>query len=443
MRRRHEKVIEHVRTRLQVQAGRKLVVAVSGGLDSVALLDILVRLREDLDLRLVVAHLDHGIRRSSVRDAVFVEKLAAGHNLPFVGKRVALSGSNLEEQAREARYAFLESVRKRRRADFIVTAHQADDQVETLFLHLTRGAGLAGLSGMKEASGVLLRPLLGISRRDLSRYVRRHRLAYRLDPTNRSLKIARNRVRRQVITSLSRINPQLIETVSQSMRVLDEEYGVLRALAEQEAARVSVGRTKSAVTLSLPKLRKLRKGLRHLVWREIIRELVGDLRGYRLQHLENLDDLLQRRSGSRIHLPHGLRAVREYDHLVLRSGGSARPPTPQRLPVPGTARFGDLVLKATKSARQADVRVDATTVGRALRVRPPKVGDRFKPVGLRGSKLVSDLLTDLKVPRDERPWVPVVVTAAGDIVWVAGYRADRRFVPRPGRAAVGLSVKRA
>lgn len=441
-------LVDHVRETLRPFKGSKLVVAVSGGLDSAALLDVLVRLREELELTLVVAHADHGLRRASKKDAEFVRNLAAAHSLPFAETRFDLDqGGNVEARAREVRYRWLEQVRKRRKADYVVTAHQADDQVETLFLHLARGSGLQGLSGMQLVSGTILRPLLDVPRKTLVRFVRKHKLKYRRDATNRDVKFARNRVRRQVITSLQKINPQLVETVSQSMRVFSDEYGVIQLLAARELAQVTLRTTGSARHLDRKQLLKLDRAVRHIVWREAVRELVGDLRGFTLRHFENLDELLSLQTGSLIHLPRGLTGRRQYDEIVLRTGHPAVPPKAVNLPVPGRVRFGETTISAEiltdgePETSPHTIVVDAPAIGRELRVRPPRAADRFKPAGMRGSKLVSDLLTDAKVPRDERSWVPVVTTVKRPraIVWVAGYRADRRFAA-DGNARVVLKI---
>ncbi|MEX2430171.1 MAG: tRNA lysidine(34) synthetase TilS [Patescibacteria group bacterium] len=441
-----------LRETLRPFAGKKLIVAVSGGLDSAALLDLLVGLRDALELKLVVAHADHGLRRGSAGDAKFVGELAAGHGLPFAATKLALKpGPNEEARAREARYRWLERVRKRRNADFIVTAHQADDQVETLFLHLTRGTGLTGLTGMQLLSGRILRPLLHVPRKDLARYVRRRKLRYRRDPSNRSVRHARNRIRHQVVRSLRKINPQLVETVSQSMRVFSNEYEVVRLLAARELTQVTTKVTGTERGLSRRKLLKLDRAVRHLVWREALRLFAGGLRGFALRHFEQLDDLLGRQTGSRAHLPRGATATRQYDEIILRTGAPTAPPKQVTLRVPGEIRFGDRVVSAKTVSRARPEHTNRTAVvgapatGSRLIVRPPRAGDQFKPVGMRGSKLVSDLLTNAKVPRDERPWVPVVVKPGGrgrrgEVVWVAGYRADRRFVPKRGDARVVLRL---
>lgn len=443
-----DRLVDGIRETMAAQRGKKLLVAVSGGLDSVSLLDLLLQVRDELRLELVVAHADHGVRDDSAADAAFVRELAAAYSLPFVTSTLKLApGGNLEGRAREARYAWLESVRKRRRADYIVTAHQADDQVETLFLHLARGAGLGGLAGMKTQTYRLLRPLLAVPRKEITRYARKRKLHYRLDSTNRNLQIARNRVRRRVVTNLQKLNPQLIETVTQSMRVLADEYGVLQEMAARELAAATVSSSTKRLALSRVKVAGLSRGLRHHLWREALRRLCGDLAAFRLKHLENLDDLLNRQTGSRIHLPRSVTAYRRYDEIVLaRSAVAVRNPRTVKLPVPGATAFGDSKLAARGLRTTAPdlgnqgIVVDRQAVGSSLLVRSPKPGDRFKPAGMRGSKLVSDLLTDAKVPRDERPWVPIVTTGTGEIVWVAGLRADRRFAATPGKRRLSLRL---
>lgn len=435
-----------LRSALEPYHGQRLVVAVSGGLDSMSLLNMMVPLQKDFGLELIVAHADHGLRRSSAKDAALVRRVAAGHGLPFYETTLDLSKAapgNIEQQAREARYAWLEEVRAHAEADYIVTAHQADDQVETLFLHLARGSGLSGLTGMRVETGTILRPLLDVPRKDLTKYARRHKVAYRLDPTNKNLRLARNRVRRQIITSLQKINPQLVETVSQSMRVLADEHAVLRSLAETEMEAVVVSRAPGSIVLDLARLCTLKRGLRHLVWRETLRELYGNLQDIRLIHLENLDGLLQRQAGTMIHLPKELMAHRRSDSLAFRFAAGSEPPEPVTWPLSERVLFGDWQLQAQDSPpapSQVFAVIDPAVTGQTLRVRAPKTGDRLKPIGMRGSKLLSDLLTDAKVPRDERPWVPVVTTESGDVVWVAGYRADRRFVPEASAQSLYLTL---
>lgn len=432
-------VLAVVGENLEPYHGTRLLVAVSGGVDSVALLDMLLRLRAPLGLELVVAHFDHGWRASSAKDAEFVRKLAKDYSLSFVSKRARPSKKRSEDEARRARYTWLEEARLRKKADYIVTAHQADDQVETLLLHLSRGSGLAGLRGMEVENGKLIRPLLPVPRREIAKYVRRYKLKYRLDPTNRSLRYARNRIRHVVITSLQKINPQLIETVSQSMEVFSDEYLLLRHIAREAFERVAE-QNDNGVSLSVRRLNAESRALRHLVWREAFEALHGNLAGFHLRHVEDLDALLARAPGSQLHLPHGIVAVHEYGSIRLHRGETVPPPKKQILTVPGHIRFGDVEIGANREESVVEsIRVDARLIGDRLIVRAPKVGDRLKPSGMRGSKLVSDLLTDLKIPRAERPFVPIVTTEGGEIVWVVGIRADRRFAAESDQPHIVLS----
>lgn len=440
------KLVDQLRDTLVPYRGSRLVVAVSGGLDSVVLLDLLLQVRDELALELVVAHVDHGLRRGSAKHAKFVAKLAAGYGLPFHVTELDLpAAGNTEAVARDARYEWLEKIRIREKAAYVVTAHQADDQVETLLLHLARGSGLAGMAGMQMETGKLLRPLLEVPRKTLTRYARRRKLAYRLDPTNRNVRLARNRVRRQIITSLQKINPQLVETVTQSMRVFSDDYQVLQSLAQTELKKTTRSSGQGRLELDAARLKRLKRGLRHVVWREAVRNMLGNLTGFKLRNMENLDDLLNKQAGSRIHLPQALVVHRRSTSMMFKIDHDTALPSPGILPVPGTFKFADVVLSATDgggtTSSNNEIIVDAELIEKELEVRPPKSGDRFKPVGMRGSKLISDLLTDAKVPRDERPWVPVVTTKVGDIVWVAGYRADRRFVAQEGHPDLRLSIK--
>ena len=430
---------------LEPYRGERLVVAVSGGVDSVALLDLLDRLKDELQLTLFVAHADHGLRADSASDEQFVRKLVVGYKLPYRHARLKLpKAGNTEAAAREARYAWLEKIRQQTKAAFVVTAHHANDQVETLFLHLARGSGLTGLVGMPEVQGHVLRPLLHIPRREIEAYAKQRNLTYRTDPTNQDLSLARNRIRRQVVPSLEKINPRLVETVSQSMGVLGIEHEALRELAETELANATTDHGKDWVELDVSYLDEASTAIRYLIWRAASRQLFGHLQGWRLVNVADLENLLNLQAGRSLHLPRGLRAYRRAGSIMLKKGGPPTEPGQTTLPLPGVAVFGHQTVTATQ--RKADAAsagvftVDRSKMEGELVVRSPRRGDRFQPVGMAGSKLVSDMLAEAKVPREERPFVPVVTTSKQEVVWVAGYRGDRRFTAAPGRDGWALQL---
>jgi tRNA(Ile)-lysidine synthase len=220
--------------------GEKLVVALSGGPDSVALLDALSLLARPLGLRLVAAHLDHGLRAGSADDAAFCVSLCQSLGVPIragsadVRARAAREGGGIEQAARRERYAFLRRVCREETAAAIAVAHTRDDQAETLLLRLLRGAGAPGLAGMRLRRGRLVRPLLGVSREEVLAHLRARGLAFREDPTNAELVHRRNRVRHELLPYLaSHFNPRVREALARTAGLLADEAAYLRGEAER------------------------------------------------------------------------------------------------------------------------------------------------------------------------------------------------------------------
>ena len=231
-----EAVLEAVKAGLG--EGRGLLVALSGGLDSVVLLHALLRLREEFGLRVEAAHLEHGIRgEESLCDMAFVQALCDAWQLPLSCRQIsapalaAQKGWNLEQAARNARYAFLEETRRQRGLDWILTAHHGDDQAETVLLHLARGSGLGGLCGMRARTGRVLRPLLGLDRAQLAEYAARNGLSYREDSSNQDLRYARNRLRARVLPELRAINPAVAANIRRCALALQEDEDYLQTQA--------------------------------------------------------------------------------------------------------------------------------------------------------------------------------------------------------------------
>ena len=232
-------------------AGETLVVALSGGADSVALTDVLTTLSRRIGFRLVAAHLDHGLRPDSAEDAAFCARLCRELGLELrlghadVRARSRRDHLSLEDAARRERYAFLRTVQKEEGAVAIAVAHTRDDQAETLLLRLLRGSGATGLSAMRQRRDDVIRPLLGVSRQAVRRHLATRRLGFREDPTNADPAYLRNRVRHELLPLLeARFNPRIRETLAQTASLLADEAALLGELADavwQRAGRVEGG----------------------------------------------------------------------------------------------------------------------------------------------------------------------------------------------------------
>jgi tRNA(Ile)-lysidine synthetase-like protein len=386
-----------------------VVVAVSGGADSTALLVILAELADELGIVIHVAHFDHRTRpKESAEDADFVAKLANRMGAPIrVGR--AAKPTKTEDAARIARYEFLRRAASEIGATAIATGHTRDDQAETVLLHLTRGAGLAGLAGMRPLREGIARPLLAIGRQDTVAVCRAARIRPRTDPTNRSLKFARNRVRIEVLRELAKINPRASEAIARFAEAaaelqLEDDVGIAEALAR--------ARDKDAVVIAALEPAVRSRALA-LAWRDATGRVLG------ARHRNALDELAATEDGSRsLDLPGG-RAVREYGVLRIvgdRPVQKSDPATPielgreiiwngWRLGLGGSAK--------PNGAQEAEI---PKKLLRKLVVRQRHDGDRMRG---RNRKKLQDIFTDAKIPASQRSRWPVIASEDG-VWWVPG-----------------------
>jgi tRNA(Ile)-lysidine synthase len=405
-----------------VRPGEPLLVMVSGGGDSVALLDIAHR----LGALLTALHVNYGLREGAAADQALVQRLCDERDVPLTVEQVSLplESGNLQELARDARYVLAEQLAQ---GDY-AAAHTASDQAETVLYRLAVSPGSRALHGMAPRRGRLVRPLLGVTRGEVRDYLRAHELEWREDPSNADRRFARARVRHDVLEALRELSPAAERTIAETARQLREEAEVLDAAVASALADLGGG-----PAISLDALRRHSPVVRRLVLRE--------LAGRALSRRELADLLDVGREGTKsLDLGGGLRAVSEYGTLRFTRSAGAEPPAPVELTVPGRARFGDWELEA-RLGGPGDVVV--TDLGSAITVRAWRDGDRMRPAGLGGTKSLQDLFTDRKVPRALRRTLPVV-ESQGEIVWVAGVAVDERFAAAEGApGAVALSARSA
>ncbi len=446
-----------VRRQKLFKTGETVVVAVSGGADSVALLDILVHLEEER-LHLVVAHLNHGLRgAASDEDEAFVSRLAARYQLPFASKRVAVaqlaqeSRLSLEDAGRKARYAFFAETAATRAATSIALAHHLDDQAETVLIRLLRGAGGAGLSAMGSSSqGNLKRPLLQVSRAQIESYLNSAGLSHRNDASNADTAILRNSIRHELIPFLRRYNPKVSERLAATAQILAGDQELLEQFTETAYLRLAC-RLPDALTLEIEGLLREPHALRLRLYRRALLEVRGDLRHIALTHLEAIERLaLSDRSNARLKLPGDCLAVRSYGTLGFQRGeatagqtwqftvegeGSFSLPTGRRLSV---ARVPRPALLDAGSPRVAYLSPERAPFPWLLRGFAP--GDRFRPLGMSGEQKVKDLFINEKIPPGRRPAVPLLLSA-GRILWVAGIKmADDARVTAPSDAVLRVEI---
>jgi tRNA(Ile)-lysidine synthase len=403
-----------------VRPGEPLLVMVSGGGDSVALLDVAHR----LGARVSALHVNYGLREGADADEALVRELAERMDVPLHVHHVTLGAGNTQEQARDARYELAERLAERDYA----AAHTASDQAETVLYRLAVSPGSRALHGMAPRRGRLVRPLLEVTREEVRDYLRGRGLEWREDPSNADRRFARARVRHDVLDALRELSPAAERTIAETARQLRDEAEVLDATVRDALSELA------GPAISLNALREYPAALQRLILRALAEQAAAGSRALSQREADEILGLGGQGTKS-LDLGDGLRAVAEYGTLRFTRAPDAEPPAPVELAVPGRARFGDWELEARLDG-PGDVAV--RELGPAVTVRSWRDGDRMRPAGLGGSKSLQDLFTDRKVPRALRRTLPVV-EADGQIVWVAGVAVDERFAAResePGSIAL-------
>ncbi|MBN2096816.1 tRNA lysidine(34) synthetase TilS [Candidatus Peregrinibacteria bacterium] len=381
---------------------RKVVVGVSGGADSVALAHILIQLKYNV----TIAHLNHGLRgKESDADEAFVEHLAKKWKVPCVTHKIQLSAKgNTENSARLIRYAFLEKVRIAEKAEFIAIAHHLDDQIETILMHMQRGAGLRGLCGMQLKNGNVIRPLLGLRKKELEAYLKKEKVGFRTDASNFDQRFRRNLFRHRIIPELRK-----------KYKDLDKKLLRLSAAAQKRLETIEKKAAewmrKNVTDFGFGRLEFLK--LSDAVQSEVLFQIIGYRDVYR-KSIEKIKALIKKGITGKQKQIGPLTFKNQYDRITFFRGFKApKSPKPVRLTAK-EIRWGKWALKYDGNE--------------ALFARPWQKGDRFKPAGMRGSKKLQDFFVDRKIPKSERHQIPIITDKTDRIVSVAHFRVAKDAV---------------
>jgi tRNA(Ile)-lysidine synthase len=464
------RVIDFIREKGLFSAGDKIVVAVSGGADSVCLLHILERHKDELGIQIYVAHLNHQLRGTeSEADAAYVSELARKLGIPAtvdcqdVASYHIQKGGSLEEAAREMRYRFLAEVMKRVGASRVAVGHICDDHIETILLHLLRGSGTTGLGGLQPFSVIsygeqdgsleVVRPLLKIMRQETLGYCRSHRLAPRSDSSNESFTFLRNRIRLELLPLLRKYNPKIDEGLLRLGEIAGDETLFMEQRVSavwQELARMG----NDVLYLDMDNMRALPRALQRCIFRKAVRQVRGDLRDIEAGHIEDMMKFLSKPAGKSLCLPDGLTLSTGYGRLILAQAQADTCPLPMlrdtsNIDVPGETDLpgwritAEIVTGATGTDNGFSASFDLDKLGRKIVVRPRRPGDRFQPLGMNENKKLQDFMVDSKIPRSWRDRVPVV-SSDDRVLWVVGWRIDDRVkVTRATKKILRLKFERA
>ncbi len=421
--------------------GETVLVGLSGGPDSVCLLHVLDRLREELRITLRAVYVNHNLRPDEVpQEIAFCGGLCGSLNAGFTVKSVDVRafalerGLNKQEAARELRYSAFREAAFEVGADRIALGHSADDQVETFIMRLLRGSGPKGLSGIPAKRGKIIRPLIEIKREQIEGFLSLENLPFVVDSSNLKADYLRNRVRQRVVPVMKGFNPNFTETLLKSIAVLQEEERYFDVIVTKTLMKLISRKTEERIELFLIPMENLDVVVLRRVLRRAIDETSG-LKGISFVHIEDIIRLIRNgSSGDRLNLPGNVRVIREYSLLVMTSDPPVRIAA-YLLDPPGdvvVAGAGTVIRASFEEEKdepgdgKSSVLLDAGKMTFPLTIRPRRRGDFFYPFGFGRKKKLQDFFVDEKVPRDERDSIPVVVSG-DEIVWIAGYRTDERF----------------
>jgi len=406
----------------------KILATVSGGIDSVVLCELL----HELKISFGIAHCNFGLRGDeSDADELFVKKLAKKYEVPFYSENFNTNVFAQQEQistqmaARLLRYTWFEKVRQKHGYQYIATAHHQNDTTETILLNLTKGTGIAGLHGIPVKNGKVIRPLLALTKDDIYEYITLKQLIWREDSSNETTKYQRNKIRHEVIPVLKEINPNLENTLAQSVQKISGAEQIFNRYINQVREEI-LKAEKEVVYLAIDSLQKV------TALPVVMHELLKNY-GFNYETVQEIIQAFNAIPGKTFHsATHVL--VKDREQLVITPkdlgafGSYEIEPGATSLAIPGLK----LQLKQVPAAGYQLPRsrkiaaLDINLLQFPLKVRPWKEGDWFVPLGMKGKKKISDFLIDEKIPANLKPQVQVL-TSDKSIVWVIGYRLDNRF----------------
>lgn len=438
-----DKILKTLEKYNMLSQGDHVLVGLSGGPDSVCLLNILNILKSKYKLKVSAAYIDHGLRPQDVpREIEFCKNLCNSLETPFYIEAINVrefaekEKINIQEAARILRYGALDQISMKIKANKLAVAHNADDQAETVLMRLLRGAGPAGLSGIPPVRKKIIRPLIEIERFDIENFLIEKNIPYILDPSNENIKYLRNRIRQILMPVIKSISPKATHIIAKTAEIIREENDYINTSVTKALMRLMSRKTDNRVELFCNPMEVLNIVILRRALRVAIDSVKG-LKGIDFDHIDEIINLIKKgKPGDRLYLPKGIRVIKSYSTLVITAE------TLKKLSTYLIDEPKDIFLKensillSIKEVRLNEIEnlgdgkntafVDADKVKFPLIVRCRQDGDYFYPFGFGKRKKLQDFFVDEKIPRDERDLIPVI-ESDGKILFIAGYRLDDRF----------------
>ncbi len=433
-----------------ISPGDKIVVGVSGGADSIALLHVLQQISKTKKYSLVVAHINHMARgEDSYCDAEFVKGVAEKLGLSFylkeidVGKERFQLKQSFQEAARLIRYQFLDEILEIVGGNKIALGHSADDQVETILMNIIRGTGLKGLTGIPQVRSNIIRPFLEINRVELESYLEENRISFRNDSSNNNRKYLRNRVRHDLIPHLESFNPGFKKNLQEMSGIVREDDGLLSQMTRDifKQSILIQEENEKQFSWNIGDFLSNPVALRHRLVRETFYQITGDMLGISAHHVREVVNLFESpKAGKTLNIPRGIKVTCSYDSVFFeqlvenaRKDASGNKTFSKSILIPGFTELTDdqfrvqtqiLEEKREFSSLNPNMQafLDLEKTGLSIKARFFRAGDRFRPLGMLGNKKLKSFFIDNKIPKFIRSRIPILTNDKDDIIWVYGQR---------------------
>ncbi|HBF76802.1 MAG TPA: tRNA lysidine(34) synthetase TilS [Clostridiaceae bacterium] len=440
-----DKVRETIEKYKMIQYGDKIVVGLSGGPDSVCLLHVLNRLKDRYGIKLYAVHVNHGIRgEEALRDENYAKRFAESLDIPIFIKRVDAVGfakenkMSTEEAGRFLRYEYFEEVLKQVKGQKIATAHNMNDQAETMIMNFLRGSGTTGLSGISPVRDFkYIRPILYIERSEIESYCKENGLNPVIDSTNKENVYRRNKIRLELIPYIKdNINPNVVKSLCTSSDLFYKDDEFLNEIAAEKLNEIKKGDG-----FSVKEFNSLHVSIKRRIIREIILKEKGSLNGIELKHIDDCIELIKKgETGKRIDLPHDLICEIEYEKFKIKNKYLKSLKYEYNLNIPGRINVKEENLIIEAEIKKNDEifndslfikyfdydKIKIRAEGFKIQIRTRKDGDFISPKGMKGRKKLKDLFIDEKVPREKRNSIPLVALR-NEILWIPNFRDSREY----------------
>lgn len=446
-----EKFIEFVQNNELLKNGENILLGVSGGPDSLVMLELFSKYKAFFGINIAVAHLDHLFREESTSEADFVEEKAEELGIDFYRKKVDIpkiiekEKISAEAAARRERFNFFSAVYKKFDFDLLALAHHRDDQVETVLLNVFRGSGLRGLSGIEKRLSLndleIIHPLLNLTKKEIMEYCRENDLKPRIDKTNKENIYSRNIIRNKILPIIEEeINPSVKKVIARNADLIAEEENYIDNIAEKKFSDALLNSDEISLKLDLNILTEFDKVILRRVLRKSYQKVSNSLEDLYLSHILELEKLLSDTSTGRgIDLPDDIKVYINYQELIFFKNAhqnieGIKGKTKLKLNSKHQFDYGFELITETADAEGIEFSLDNNKavldldkLKLPLYLRSRKAGDFFVPLGMEGEKKVKDFLIDEKVPRYLRDNIPIIVDADDNLVWLAGFRISEDY----------------